>query len=91
MRFFETDEGRPHVGRICALIYTLALAPGCEYFVSIGPLCVMRIVFTIGWWLAFGQKKPARTFAEFAHPLGFVGMFLIVVGLAGQFHFTARH
>ena len=35
MRFFETDEGSPHVGRICALLYTLALVPGCDYFVSL--------------------------------------------------------
>jgi hypothetical protein len=57
LRFFETDEGRPHFGR-GALIYTVALVPGCERFVRIDALCVMRIVSAIGWWLALGQKKP---------------------------------
>ena len=90
-RFFETNEGHPHIGRICALIYTVALVPGCESFVRIDPLCIMRIVFASGWWLALGQKKPARTFADIAYPLGFVGMFLLCVGLAGQFYFTRRH
>ena len=90
-RFFETNERHPHIGRICALIYAVALVPGCESFVRIDPLCIMRIVFASGWWLALGQKKPARTFADIAYPLGFVGMFLLCVGLAGQFYFTRRH
>ena len=85
MRFFETDERNPHIGRISALLYTVALVPGCEEFVRIDSLCVMRMVFVLGWWLAAGQKKPARTLAR---PLGFVGMFLLCIGLVGQFYFT---
>jgi hypothetical protein len=90
LTFFETDQGNLHLGRIAALLFTVALVPGCEYFARIDPICMMHIVFAIGGWLAMGRKKPARTFAD-SHPLGIVGWFLLFIGLAGQFFFTREH
>jgi hypothetical protein len=56
----------------------------------VDPLCLMRIVFAAGWWLFSCQKRPARTWREM-HPLGIIGLVLIVFGVGGQFYFAARH
>lgn len=86
MTFFETNEGRLHTGRIGGLIYILALLPGCFHVTE--PLCLMRIVFTAGWWLSFCDKRPAHTLSEMAHPLRIIGVILILLGIAGQFYFV---
>ena len=86
----KTDQGSLHWGRIGALIVTVALVPGCDYFTRIDPLCIVHIVIAIGGWLAFGRKKPARSFAD-AHPLGIVGWVLLFIGVAGELYFTRRH
>jgi hypothetical protein len=57
MGFFETSDGFAHVGRIAGVFYLLALVPGCEFFHRVDALCAMRIVSTVGWWLAFRGWK----------------------------------
>jgi hypothetical protein len=89
MEFFQTSEGRLHAGRIAGLLYVVALAPGCILVVE--PLCLMRIIFTAGWWLSFGEKQPARTLSEMLHPIGIIGIILILLGIAGQFYFVWHH
>jgi hypothetical protein len=38
MKFFQTNEGRLHTGRIAGFIYVLALVPGCRDFLVLEPL-----------------------------------------------------
>ncbi len=90
VKFFQTSEGRPHVGRIAGLIYVVALVPGCREFLVVEPLCLARIIFTAGWWLSFAGKRPVFTLSEMIHPLGIIGAFLMVLGLAGQFYFAGH-
>jgi len=88
MKFFQTSEGRLHTGRIAGLILVVGLVPGCLEVVD--PLCLMRIVFTAGWWLSFGEKRPAHTLSEMVHPIGIIGVILILLGIAGQFYFVGH-
>jgi hypothetical protein len=90
MKFFQTSEGRLHTGRIAGLCYVVGLLPGCIEVPALEPRCLMRVIFTAGWWLSFGEKRPARTPSELVHPLRIIGGILMVVGLAGQFY-VARH
>lgn len=90
MKFFHTGEGRLHFGRIAGVVYVVALVPGCREFLMMEPLCVMRMVFTAGWWLSCCQKRPPHTLSEMFHPAGIVGIILILLGMAGQFYFTGR-
>ena len=90
MKFFQTSEGVPHIGRIAGLIYAVVLVPGCMEAPVLEPLCLMRIVFTAGWWLSFCGKRPARALAQMAHPLGMIGFTLILLGIAGQFYFVGH-
>jgi len=90
MKFFQTSEGRPHIGRIAGLLYVVALVPGCREFLVVEPLCLMRIIFTAGWWLSFGEKRPAHTLSEMVHPIGIIGVILILLGIAGQFYFVGH-
>ena len=90
MKFFQTSEGRLHTGRAAGLLYVLALVPGCREFLVVEPLCLVRIIFTAGWWLSFCDKRPARTLSEMAHPLGIIGVIMILLGIAGSFYFVGR-
>jgi hypothetical protein len=90
MKFFQTNEGRLHTGRIAGFLYVVALVPGCREFLVMEPLCWMRITFTAGWWLCCCDKRPPRTLSEMLHPLGILGIILIVLGIAGQFYFVGR-
>jgi len=85
MKFFETDQGKPHMGRITALIYTVALIPGCNYFQKMEARCYLRIAFSVGWWLSLGAKRPAYRMSDMLHPAGILGAVLVVVGLVGQY------
>jgi hypothetical protein len=78
MKFFQISEGRLHAGRIAGLLYVVALVPGCREVLVVEPLCLMRIIFTAGWWLSFGEKQPARSLSEMLHPLGIIGIALIL-------------
>ena len=90
MKFLETSEGRLHIGRIAGLIYAFSLVFGCIGSHVLEPHCLSRIVFTVGWWLAFCDKRPSRTFSDMRKPFGIAGGILIVLGLAGQFYFSGR-
>ena len=90
MKFFQTSKGRPHIGRIAGLLYVVALVPGCREFLVVEPLCLMRIIFTAGWWLSFGEKRPAHTLSEMVHPIGIIGVTLILLGIAGEFYFVGH-
>jgi len=90
MKFFQTSEGRPHIGRIAGLLYVVPLVPGCREFLVVEPVCLMRIIFTAGWWLSFGEKRPAHTLSEMVHPIGIIGVILILLGIAGQFYFVGH-
>ena len=86
--FLRTNEGRLHSGRIGGLIYAIALVPGCRAFLVVEPLCLARIITTVGWWLCFAEKRPAYHFSELVHPRGIVGIVFMVFGLAAQFYFV---
>ena len=89
MGFFKTNDGSLHTGRAAGMCFALALVPGCESFHLIGRLCVMRIVTTIGWWLAFGVRKRLLKVSElFADPVSVLGMLTVAIGLVLQFYFT---
>jgi hypothetical protein len=90
MKFSQTSEGRLHAGRIAGLMYVVAVVPGCIMVPVPDPFCLMRIIFTAGWWVSFGHKRPARTLSEMAHPLGIIGAIMILLGIAGQFYFAWR-
>ena len=85
MNFFKTSEGGPHAGRIAALIYIIALGPGCNYFRDVDTTCLLRIVSTVGWCLSFAAKRPVVTWADMLTPVRLIGLIMITVGLFGQF------
>ena len=85
MKFFQTSEGRPHIGRIAGVLYVVGLLPGCRWFLVVEPVCLLRIIFAAGWWLAFGKKQPAHTLSEMVNPIGIIGLIPILLGLAGQY------
>ncbi|HXI30924.1 MAG TPA: hypothetical protein VNG89_20945 [Vicinamibacterales bacterium] len=92
MGFFKTSDGLPHSGRIAGVIYLVSLFPGCEYFQEIDTLCLMRIVSTAGWWLAFSDKRTPRTFFDLVqHPRRVLGFLALGIGLIGQFYFRRGH
>jgi hypothetical protein len=85
--FFQTSEGRLHAGRLAGVVYTVALLPGCYLFVYVDAMCVARIVFTVGWWLSFCDKRPAHTGSELlTNARRVLGIVLVVVGIVGQFY-----
>jgi hypothetical protein len=86
-KYFQTREGRLHIGRIAGLVYVVGLVPGCREFLVVEPLCLMRVIFTAGWWLSFDEKRPAHTLSEIVHPIKIIGVILILLGIAGQFYF----
>ncbi len=90
MKFFLTSEGRLHTGRIAGCLFALSLLPGCNWFRVVQPLCLARIVFAVGWWLAFCGKLPALDFIGLRAPLRMTGLVLILVGLVGGFYFVGR-
>ena len=85
MKFFQTSEGRPHIGRSAGVLYVVGLVPGCREFLVVEPVCLLRIIATAGWWLSFGKKQPAHTLSEIVNPIGIIGLILILRGLAGQY------
>jgi hypothetical protein len=88
MTFFQDDEGHLHGGRLAAVLYTVGLIPGCGSHVF-APLCLSRAVFALGWWIAFCEKRPSRTFSELAHhPHSVVGVTLLISALIAQTYFA---
>ena len=91
VEFFKTSEGRLHGLRIAGVIYTIGLLPGCLMLLSAAdPMCAMRITYTAGWWLSFGDKRPAQAVGDLLSPRRLLGVILVVLGLIGSFYFI-RH
>jgi hypothetical protein len=67
----------------------IGIAPGCIHFHD--AYCYAGITFIAGWWLCFGEKQSKGAFREMLHPLGIVGLILVVLGIAGQFYFVRLH
>jgi hypothetical protein len=90
MGFFETSDGFAHVGRIAGVFYLLALVPGCEWFYRVDALCAMRIVSTVGWWLAFGvgKRRMLKLSDLVAGPVSLLGLLTLTIGVVGQFYFV---
>jgi hypothetical protein len=65
------------------------MAPECIH--SHNAYCFAGITFVAGWWLCFGTKQRRFYFREMFHPLGIIGLILLVLGLAGQFYFSTNH
>ena len=84
--FFQTSEGRLHAGRLAGVIYTVALLPGCYLFLYVDAMCVARTIFTVGWWLSFGDKRPPHTGSELLAARRMLGIVLVVAGIVGQFY-----
>jgi hypothetical protein len=72
MKFFQTSEGRLHVGRIAGLVYVVGLVPGCR---ELEALCLMRIIFTAGWWLPLARSGPRTLCQKWSIPLELSGLF----------------
>jgi len=90
MKFLQTSEGRLHIGRIAGILYVVGSLPGCIRVPVLEQLCLMRAIFIAGWWLSYGEKRPACTLSEMARPLGIIGVILMLLGLAGQFYFVGH-
>jgi hypothetical protein len=91
MDFFRTPDGYRHAGRIVAVIYAVGLIPGIilDGFTAVN---AMRLLYTAGWWLAFGDKRPVQTIKDvLQNACRLTGVVLIVVGLFGSFYVRARH
>ncbi len=85
MNFFQTTEGRPHVGRVVGVLYLIALLPEC-LLQHMAPISWARIMMTAGWWLSFGDKRQRTTWAELvSHPRTLLGTILLLFGLVGGF------
>ena len=92
MEFFKTSEGRLHGLRIAGVIYIIGLLPGCWMMLSaLDPMCVMRITYAAGWWLAFGDKRSPRAAGDLLTLRRLLGVVLVVLGLIGSFYFIPRH
>jgi hypothetical protein len=93
MDFFKTEDGILHAGRIAGLFYVAALLLGCIVLDEPDRQCLMRSLFTAGWWLALCEKQVPRSFRALAtYPRRVMGTVLLVLGLAGQFYLTwSRH
>jgi hypothetical protein len=87
--FFMDDHHRLHGARIAGLLYIVSLAPGCFDGLS-SPMCLARISFTAGWWLAFCDKQPARSISQFFSGRHAVGVITIAVSLVAQFYFLGK-
>ena len=92
MEFFKTSEGRMHGTRVAGAIYTLALLPGClTLWYAADPMCIMRLTYTLGWWLSFCDKRPAQSAGDLvSHSRRLLGIALVAVGLIGSFY-VVRH
>ena len=88
MEFFKTSEGRLHGGRIAGAIYTIGLLPGCWMLWHAADLnCIMRLIYTAGWWLSFCDKGPVNATRDLlSQPRRLLGVVLVVVGLIGSFY-----
>lgn len=93
MEFFKTSEGRLHAGRIAGVVYTIAVLPGCLILLhSADPMCIMRITYTVGWWLSFCDKRPALAAGDLLnHPRRLLGVALVVLGVIGSFYVIGLH
>ena len=92
MEFFRTSEGRLHGTRIAGAIYTIGLLPGClTLWYAADPMCVMRLTYTLGWWLSFCDKRPAQSAGDLLrYPRRLLGLALVLVGLIGSFYFVRQ-
>ncbi len=89
MTFFQDDEGHLHALRLAAVLFTVALVPGCGPHVF-APLCLSRAVFALAWWIAFWDKRPCRTFSELVHhPRSVIGVAILIGALIVQTYFAA--
>jgi hypothetical protein len=86
MEFFKTSEGRLHGTRIAGMIYAIALLPGCMMSPVLGPVCIMRITYTAGWWLSFCDKRPTQAAGDLVSLRRLFGVVLVVIGLVGGFY-----
>ncbi len=93
MEFFKTSEGRLHGLRLAGAIYTIGLLPGCWMLLyQADPMCLMRVTYTAGWWLAFSDKRPVHATGELLSQWRrLLGIVLILVGLIGSFSLIRRH
>ncbi len=92
MAFFETSEGRLHFGRIAGAIYTIGLVPSClTLWYGADPMCMMRLMYTAGWWLSFCDKRPDAAARDLlSSPRRLLGIVLVVFGLIGSFYFIGH-
>jgi hypothetical protein len=89
--FFRTSEGRLHIGRILGVLYVFGLPLTCNFHLM-QPRCGAGIVFTLGWWLSFCDKRGVQnSLSSLATPVRITGIVLILAGLAGQFYFASYH
>jgi hypothetical protein len=86
MNFLRDDRDSLHCPRLAGFIYIAGAAyiflldhGRPDTFVR---LWVPRLTFTLGWWLAFCDKRPARTTAEILTvPRRAIGFVLALFGL----------
>ncbi len=87
MDFFKTDDGLLHAGRIAGVFYLVGLAFGCDWSSGFLESCSMHLVYTAGWWLAFGSKRVPHHFSDLIeYPLQTAGIMIGVMGILGQFY-----
>jgi len=84
MKFFQTAEGRVHTSRIAGVALLVCLVPACIHIVE--PLCLTRIIFTVGYWLLCCRKEPASRMLGRLDPIRVIGIVLILLGTIGQFY-----
>lgn len=83
MKFFQTSDGAVHAGRLGGALYLLSVLITCSH--GFNHHCVSSILFTLGWWITFGEKEVIR--APYS-ARQMAGVIVIVIGLAGMFYFT---
>ena len=94
MAFFRDRTGRIHGLRIAGVLYFAGLWLGCSgasWSITFETLtCLARIMFAIGWWLAFCDKQPPATLSVLYHPRHRIGILLTVTGLLVQYAIVGR-
>ncbi len=78
------------MGRIAGVFSLLALVPGCEWFHRVDTLCAMRIVSTVGLWLAFvvGKRSMLKLSDVVAGPVSLLGLLTLTIGVVGRSYFV---
>src|SRR4051812_9485275 len=92
--FFKDDRGGIHGGRIAGVIYIVSAAQGVvSSYVQHSFMArqwLPRIAFTLGWWLAFSDKRSPRSFVDLvAWPRHAIGVALMVIWLVASFYSMA--